>query len=95
MKKIAIAIILAGVSTAAVAQGRPSSTTMTCSSATALIHQQGAVVLGTGGDTFERIVSSSRFCAQGQQLRPAYAPTRDNPSCYVGDRCFDENPNDR
>jgi len=95
MKKIVIAIVIASFSTAAVAQGRPSTTTMTCTSASALIRQQGAAVLGTGGDTFERIVSSARFCERGQQLRPAFAPTRDNPHCYVGDRCFDENMDPR
>ncbi len=95
MKKIVIAIVMSGFATAAVAQGRPSTTTMTCSAASALIRQQGAAVLGTGGDTFERIVSGTNYCEHGQQLRPAFAPTRDDPHCFVGSRCFDENSDER
>jgi hypothetical protein len=87
---IAIAIAVAGLSTAAVAQGRLSTTAMSCGAAHSLVVQRGAVVLGTGGQTFDRVVRDTSFCFGGQKLRPVIAPTRDNPQCYVGDRCFDE-----
>jgi hypothetical protein len=90
MKTIVIASALAIVSTAALAQGRPSTTTMTCTAAHSLVVHQGAIVLGTGGQTYERIVRDTSFCQHGQKLRPYFAPTRDNGSCYVGDYCFDE-----
>ena len=95
MKKIVLTVILAGLSTAAAAQERPSTTGMTCGSAHALVAQRGAVVLGTGGQTFDRIVRDSSFCFLGQKLRPVIAPTRDNAQCYVGDRCFDESTDPR
>ena len=90
MKRTILASMLAITSTVALAQGRPSTTAMTCSAARGVIQSRGAAVLGTGGDTYERIVRDMSFCAYGQKLRPLFAPTRDNPHCYVGDYCFDE-----
>ena len=89
-RSIALASLLAGLSSVALAQGRPSTTAMSCASAHGLVVQRGAAVLGTGGDTFERIVRDNSFCAYGQRLKPLFAPTRDNPHCYIGDYCFDE-----
>jgi hypothetical protein len=80
---------------AALAQGRPSTTSMTCAAAASLVQQRGAVVLGTGGSTFDRAVRDASFCAQGQKLRPMFAPTTDNPNCHVGWRCFDESRESR
>jgi hypothetical protein len=91
MKAVGIVIItLAGMFSVAVAQERPSTTGMSCSAAHSLVIQRGAIVLGTGGQTYDRIVRDRSFCFYGQNLRPVFAPTRDNPQCYVGDRCFDE-----
>ena len=95
MKMIVVTMMLAGLSTAAVAQERPSTTAMTCGAAHAMVVQRGSVVLGTGGQTFDRIVRDSSFCFLGQKLRPVIAPSRDNPQCYVGDRCFDESTDPR
>jgi hypothetical protein len=82
-------MILAACATA-VAQGYPSTTQMTCSAARTTVVQNGAILLGTGGQTFDRVVRDTSFCIYGQRLRPVFAPTRDNPQCLVGDRCFDE-----
>jgi hypothetical protein len=90
MKKIVLAGALVALSTAAFAQGRPSTTAMTCSAAHSLIEQRGALVIGTGGDTYDRLVRDMSFCEHGQKTKPRFAPTRDNPQCYVGDYCFDE-----
>lgn len=84
---IAIALMLAGAS-AAHAQ-RAQSTQMSCGQAAARVRAQGAVVLGTGGLTYDRFVSDKRFCAPTEQLLPAFAPTADTARCLVGYTCIE------
>ena len=78
---------LATFASAASAQPRPSTTDMACSQAAALVRSQGAVLLGTGGATFDRFVSTSQFCSQSERTEPAFAPSRDVRQCFVGYRC--------
>ena len=87
-------IAIAACATGAQAQGRPSTTAMTCAAAASFVASRGAVVIGTGGDTFERVVTSQSFCLRGQDTRPMFSPTRDNGACFVGYYCFDP-PRDR
>jgi hypothetical protein len=53
---IALVIAATMLTTAAVAQSRPSTTTMTCQQAAGLVYARGAIVLGTGGHTYDRFV---------------------------------------
>jgi hypothetical protein len=69
------------------AQGRPVSTTLTCARAAGLVTSQGAVVLGTGGYTYDRYVNGPGFCTRGEPTEPAWVPTIDNPQCFVGYIC--------
>jgi hypothetical protein len=69
------------------AQGRPVSTTLTCSRAAGLVASQGAIVLGTGVYTYDRHVSGPNFCVLGGTIEPAWVPTADNPQCFVGYQC--------
>jgi hypothetical protein len=89
MLQIAAAFLLATTGLAA-AQNRPSTTTMTCGAANALVQTQGSAVLGTGGDTFDRFVRDGSFCPNRQILKPAFVPARDQPQCLVGYRCYEE-----
>ena len=82
---IAIAACTAG----AQAQGRPSTTAMTCAAASSFVASRGAVVIGTGGDTYERVVTNQGFCLHGQETKPLFSPTRDNGACLIGYYCFD------
>jgi hypothetical protein len=85
---IAVLIVVAAlVSTCAQAQTRPSTVTMTCAQAARLVTSQSAIVLGTGGSTFDRFVTDRRFCALTQTTEPAWVPASDNPQCFVGYRC--------
>ena len=85
---IAVLIVVAAlVSTCAQAQTRPSTVTMTCAQAARLVASQGAIVLGTGGSTFDRFVTDRRFCAINQTTEPAWVPAADNLQCFVGYRC--------
>jgi hypothetical protein len=94
MRPLIVIAALLAVS-AAHAQGRPSSTRMTCAAAAGFVQERGAVVLGTGGDTFERVVTHAGYCFHGQTTRPVFAPTLDNRQCMVGWRCFDESRRSR
>ena len=82
----ALALILAAE---ALAQGRPQSPAMTCRQAAALVFSRGAVVLGTGGHTYDRYVRDRSFCEITEVTKPGFAPTRDDPQCFVGYCCFE------
>jgi hypothetical protein len=88
---IATAVFLA-LGTAAMAQGRPSTTRMTCGAAARLVAMRGAVVLGTGGQTYDRIVRNEGLCPTGLYGHPAFAPTLDNPQCNIGFYCAASRP---
>lgn len=85
---IAIALLIAATS-AASAQGRPDSTRMSCGQAAALVQRSGALVLGTGGMTYDRYVADRRFCNPTEQTKPAFAPAADTPRCFVGYTCIE------
>lgn len=84
--RIAAAVLMAGLSGAA-AQERPSSVAMSCREAAGLVLTRGAVVLGTGGQTFDRYVRDRGFCAITEIAVRGFVPTRDVPACFVGYRC--------
>ncbi|MDP4002373.1 hypothetical protein [Methylobacterium sp. NEAU K] len=92
---VRIAAALAVVACPAAAQTRPSSTTMTCREAIRLIQARGAVVLGTGGQTYDRFVRDRSFCEVTEIARRAFRQTRDNPACLIGYTCYEPGPGDR
>lgn len=75
----------------AVAQGRPDTRQMTCAEAQSLVARNGAVVMTTGPQTFERFVTGFSYCQVGEQLSREVAPTRDNRRCEVGFTCVIRN----
>ena len=82
-----IVAALAMATTGAMAQTRPSSVNMSCRQAAGLVASRGAIVLGTGGHTYDRFVADRRFCLRTEVTEPAWVPARDNPQCLVGYRC--------
>lgn len=68
------------------AQAMPNSLTMSCAQAQALVAREGAVVIGTGPNLFDRYVTDAGYC-QSKRSRPAWIATRDNPQCLVGQEC--------
>src|SRR6185295_15994175 len=70
-RTIAVAITTAMLTTAAVAQDRPSTTAMTCQQAASLVYARGAIVLGTGGYTYDRFVRDRSFCQVTEALESA------------------------
>jgi hypothetical protein len=93
MNRIALALIAVLIPVASEAQNRPSTVNRPCVASQQLVAARGAVVLGTGGYTYDRFVRDRRFCEFNQYLEPAYAPSLDIAQCFVGYRCKD-GPND-
>ena len=93
---IAVTALVLGAMPAAdaLAQGRPSTTGMSCTQAARLVAAQGAVVLGTGGQTYDRFVRDRSFCEPTEIARRAFRPARDNPSCLVGYTCYEPGRDD-
>ena len=82
-------IAIAACASGALAQTRLSTSSMTCSGAASFVAARGAVVIGTGGDTYERVVTNQSFCQHGQETKPLFSPTRDSGACMIGYYCFD------
>ena len=89
MTRLALAIGLVAFSSAAFAQPRPSTTAMTCGQARAYLGSQGAAVIGTGGLTYDRFVTSRAFCEPTQTTRTAFVPTTDARACPIGFTCVE------
>ena len=87
---VAAALFLAVSVVPGLAQtARPDTRQMTCRQAQDLVRQRGSVVLTTGPSTFDRFVANGRYCEpQTAQVRAKFAPTRDNPQCPAGYRCY-------
>jgi hypothetical protein len=89
MKHLPAVLLLIAAPSLALAQGRMSTTNLTCAQARGMVASQGAVVLGTGGATYQRFVSHGGFCQRLETAQLAYAPTRDTPACPVGGVCVE------
>lgn len=87
MKVLAAALLLVLGMEAAAAQSRPSTVSRPCATSQRDVQSHGAIVLGTGGQTYDRFVSDRRFCQFDEYLDPAWVASRDNPACFVGYRC--------
>jgi hypothetical protein len=95
MKGFLIGLAVSLFATSAVAQARPSSVAMSCRQAAGLVASHGAIVLGTGGYTYDRFVADQRFCLRSEVTVPAWVPSGDTPQCFVGYRCKEAERFDR
>lgn len=77
------------------ADARPSTIDLTCVKAQGLVTAQGAIVLGTGGHTYDRFVRHAGFCQATEIGRRAFVPTRDTPRCLIGYTCYEPSGSDR
>jgi hypothetical protein len=87
MKRLVLVVVTAALATGAMAQPRLSTTDMSCNQAAGLVASRGAIVLGTGGYTYDRFVSDGRFCLRTEATDPAWVAAGDTPQCFVGYRC--------
>jgi hypothetical protein len=87
MKRVLFVIAVTLEVGTAAAQPRPSTVAMSCGQAAGLVASHGAIVLGTGGYTYDRFVTDRRFCLRSEVTEPAWVPAGDTPQCFVGYRC--------
>ena len=87
MTRTALLLALTLLSTSSLAQPRLSTTMMPCGVAAGLVSSRGAIVLGTGGHTYDRFVRDVGFCERDETTEPAWALAADTPQCFVGYRC--------
>lgn len=92
MTRTLIALVVLGLTGAAQAQGRPQSPTLSCAANRQSVLANGAIVLGTGGYTYDRFVAHRGFCQFDEFADPAWVPARDTPQCFVGYRCKSASP---
>ena len=93
MKTSTIILSLFIAATGAQAQSRPSTTDMSCNASRQLVFARGAIVLGTGGHTYDRFVRDRTFCQMTEYAQTAFVPSLETPACFVGYRCK-EGPRD-
>ena len=89
MRILLSALILASVTTTAMAQAGQPTSQRTCSANRQLVMRDGAVVLDTGPSTYARFVRSGAECTVDQFPEPAWVPSSNNPQCFIGYRCKD------
>jgi hypothetical protein len=65
---------------------------MPCQQAAGLVASRGAIVLGTGGNTYDRFVRDRSFCLMTEATEPVWVPARDTAQCFVGYRCKEAEP---
>ena len=87
MRKLLLGTAICLLATGAGAQTRPSTVAMSCAQTRNVVASSGAIVLGTGGYTYDRFVADRRFCLYSEVTEPAWVPARDTPQCFVGFRC--------
>ncbi|SCW28264.1 hypothetical protein SAMN02927900_00111 [Rhizobium mongolense subsp. loessense] len=87
MKKLALAAALFLAASPSLAISRYNPMSMTCQSARAAIHNQGAVIFRwtspRGLPIYDRYVRNSRYCDANEYAEWKNIPTRDDRSCPV------------
>jgi hypothetical protein len=83
-------LVLAGLLAAGSAHAY-SSLRHTCAEAQDAVQSNGAMVIHTGHGTYDRYVSSGYYCSAGEWTYPAWIPTADADSCFVGYTCAPQN----
>lgn len=87
---LACALAALAVSTAmtsAQAQRRPYSPDMNCGAVAQFVRMNGAAVVRTGPNTYDRYVSHRGHCTPQETTRPAWVTAIDTPACFVGYTC--------
>lgn len=91
MNRTLVALCLLVPSTVA-AQPRVEAQRLSCAQLAGIVRSSGAVIIGTGGFTFDRYVSSGQFCIRPEVPVPAWIAAADTAQCYVGSVCRERQP---
>ena len=81
-RALALAIALGALSAPAAAQGYP-----TCAQARAIVLRQGAAVIRTAPNIYDRYVADRSYCQISEHAARVLTPTRDAPACFIGYVC--------
>lgn len=86
--RLATAVTILGlvtlISAPADAQSRRvNSQSISCDQVRTMISKQGAVIMNTGRNTFDRYVSNRSFCQVNEVAKSDFIPTKDNAKCPV------------
>lgn len=87
MKFVCFVFMILAIDPAQLLAARPDATMLTCRDARALVQQNGAIVLSTGGRRYDRFVDDASFCEYGDAVFPASVRTLDRKSCFIGFTC--------
>lgn len=87
LKRMAALALLGLCAGQAFAQNGPDTTRMPCAASAELVRRNGAVVLHSGPNIYDRYVSAQNFCAREELMKPAWLPAADTPQCFVGYYC--------
>ena len=93
MKRLIVASLLVLAAFPAHAISRYNSMSMSCAAAHQRIVQEGAVILRYPSarhpnlTLYDRYVRDGGFCEFDETTEPAWVPSRDTPSCFIGYRC--------
>lgn len=85
------ALALLAAASGARAQDRPFTPALTCGAVQALVARQGRVVLATSATAYEAVHADGGACRNEVTARPAFEPTLDEPNCFAGYRCVQQN----
>jgi hypothetical protein len=85
MKRLMLAVTFLAYGQVTMAQSLRQAASLRCRDAAALVASSGAVVLGTGGHTYERFVAGPG-CGRASE-EPAWVAASDTPQCLIGYRC--------
>lgn len=86
--KSMIVIALALVSANAFG-ARVNTQSLSCGRAAGIVQKAGAIVLATGEGLYDRFVADGRYCGTGETTAPAWVPTSETDTCFVGYVCRD------
>ena len=71
----------------ALAEARPSTSSMTCAQAAGLVQSRGSALLQTGQRRYDLYLASRAMCSGRSNAISQFAPTLDNPKCHIGYLC--------
>ncbi|WP_158554736.1 hypothetical protein [Methylovirgula sp. 4M-Z18] len=87
MKPLSAPFIVLILTTSAFAMNRTYTPATSCAAVAGLVKTQGAVVLDTGPNTFDRYVRQTSMCSRDEYTVPAWVQTSNDPHCFVGYQC--------
>jgi hypothetical protein len=83
MRSLLVAITLVQVSSAVLAQTRPSTTALTCAQAQGFVAIRTSLLMNTGPSTYDTSVSGPIGCSGGNVAEPSWVRTRDHLECAL------------